>query len=156
MRRHIIDVAYLCYDFRCIKITYKTTKLGSDYNVQHFTLSRQPFCRDVQQRYVHFNSLIHRSYHLLTISLTLRTSCFWFMLRRFRLQTVDSSTSALCCPVPPGFMFFDNFACLDELLEGAIQRRAQRLDVLVELNGGKGALVDAFRCEFEFLTVILA
>ena len=39
---------------------------------------------------------------------------------------------------------------LDELLECAVDGRADRL-ALVEVNGGNGALADAFRGEIEFL-----
>ena len=39
---------------------------------------------------------------------------------------------------------------LDELLEGAVDRRAD-FGALVELDCGQGTLADAFWCEFEFL-----
>lgn len=40
---------------------------------------------------------------------------------------------------------------LDELLESAVEGRAQRLDVLVELDGADSALGDPLGCELEFL-----
>lgn len=40
---------------------------------------------------------------------------------------------------------------LDELQEGALQRRAQRLDLLVELDRADSTLRDTLRGEFEFL-----
>lgn len=40
---------------------------------------------------------------------------------------------------------------LNQLLESTVKRRAERLDVLPEVNGGHRALGDAFRCELEFL-----
>ena len=43
---------------------------------------------------------------------------------------------------------------LDELQERALQWRAQRLDVLVEVNGGNSALCDALGCELEFLQIV--
>lgn len=39
----------------------------------------------------------------------------------------------------------------DQLLESAIERRAQRLDVLVKVDRGHAALADALRCELKFL-----
>lgn len=39
----------------------------------------------------------------------------------------------------------------DQLLERTVERRAKRLDVLVELNGGSSALGDALWGELEFL-----
>lgn len=40
---------------------------------------------------------------------------------------------------------------LDELLEGTVEWGAKGLDVLVELDGGMGALCDALGRELEFL-----
>ncbi len=41
---------------------------------------------------------------------------------------------------------------LDELLESAVERRAQRLNILVELDRGLSTLGDAFWGELEFLS----
>lgn len=41
---------------------------------------------------------------------------------------------------------------LDELLEGTVERGAEGLDLLVEVDGGDGALGDALGGEFEFLS----
>ena len=40
---------------------------------------------------------------------------------------------------------------LDELLESAVERRAEGLDLLPEVDGGGGALGDALGGELEFL-----
>ena len=45
---------------------------------------------------------------------------------------------------------------LDELQEGTVDGRAERLDILVEVNGGDGALGDALWSELEFLSFTLA
>lgn len=39
------------------------------------------------------------------------------------------------------------------MLEGLVDGRAQRLDVLVEVNGSDGALGNALRSELEFLKI---
>jgi hypothetical protein len=44
-----------------------------------------------------------------------------------------------------------NTYALDELRESTVDGRAERLDVLVEVNGCFGALGNALGCEFEFL-----
>ena len=44
-----------------------------------------------------------------------------------------------------------NCDTLDEVEESTVEGRAQRLDVLVELDGLKGALGDALWSELEFL-----
>jgi hypothetical protein len=44
---------------------------------------------------------------------------------------------------------------LDKLLERTVKRRAEGLDVLVEVNGELGALGNAFSSEFEFLSSAL-
>lgn len=40
---------------------------------------------------------------------------------------------------------------LDELLEGTVERRSQRLNILVEVDGGNRALGDTLGSELEFL-----
>jgi hypothetical protein len=45
---------------------------------------------------------------------------------------------------------------LDELLERTVDRRAERLDLLVEVNGGLSTLGNAFGGELEFLQSSLA
>jgi hypothetical protein len=42
-------------------------------------------------------------------------------------------------------------AHLDQLLEGAVNWRTERLDILPEIHRGNSALGDAFRGELEFL-----
>jgi hypothetical protein len=44
---------------------------------------------------------------------------------------------------------------LDKLLERAVERRSERLDVLVEINGKLSALGNTLRGEFEFLEYVL-
>ena len=48
-----------------------------------------------------------------------------------------------------------NVAVLDELLEGAVDGRAD-FGAFVEIDGGYGTLADAFGGEFEFLVIWLA
>ncbi len=45
------------------------------------------------------------------------------------------------------------YLSLDELLEGAVEGRAERLDILVEVNGKLRTLGNAFWSELEFLNV---
>jgi hypothetical protein len=47
---------------------------------------------------------------------------------------------------------FHTFSNLDKLLESAVERGAEWLDVLVEVDGEFGALGDASGCELEFLS----
>ena len=42
-------------------------------------------------------------------------------------------------------------AALDELGESTIDRRTQRLDLLIEIDGGHRTLGDTLGCELEFL-----
>ena len=54
-------------------------------------------------------------------------------------------------PQAPSFAFRGTDV-LDQLLEGAVDGRAD-LNALVEVDGGDGALADAFGGEFEFLQI---
>ena len=47
---------------------------------------------------------------------------------------------------------YENVAILDELLEGAVDGRAD-FGAFVEIDGGYGTLADAFGGEFEFLVI---
>ena len=56
--------------------------------------------------------------------------------------------------VSPSFLALSiAFQCLDELQERTLQRRAEWLNVLVEVDGGNSALGNAFRGELEFLRI---
>ena len=50
---------------------------------------------------------------------------------------------------------YENVAILDELLEGAVDGRAD-FGAFVEIDGGYGTLADAFGGEFKFLVIWLA
>ena len=79
---------------------------------------------------------------------TKRNITFLFSFLHSSLSSVIflflGSTSSLVC--------FQKQRHLDQLLEGAVDGRAD-LGALVEVDGGDGALADAFGGEFEFLQI---
>ena len=73
-------------------------------------------------------------------------------LRDFVMLTTPEHSTSLCARTDKIIVgVSSSISRLDQLLEGAVDRRAERLDILVELDRGNGTFGDAIWLELEFL-----
>ena len=77
---------------------------------------------------------IHSCHHFFSVNYLLPLTCNGAKLRSISIQALSNRRMHL-----------------DKLLERAVEGRAERLDVLVEVNGSLSTLGNAFWGELEFL-----
>jgi hypothetical protein len=85
-------------------------------------------------------------------------SFFLHVIQNFiRDKSLNKVPSKTCSPVSASTFIFPIYITIsstsDQLSEGTVDRRANRLDVFPEVDGSNSALGDTFGRELEFLIV---